>query len=228
VRWPRIAEPGVTLTDYGLAAENAVLAFLIWRRTRGDGPLRSWLVLLFGSAVAASTLGGTVHGFFAGSRPAVAHALWKATLLSIGVTAFATELVAARTMLADRARCMVGITAALKLAGYSATVLLRSQQYRLALMNGLVATVFMFAACIDLTRRARSRQAMLGLAGVALGFAAAGVQRSKIALHPRYLDHNALYHLIQGVTMLLIFLSARWLAGPGAGYLGGQRPGPVR
>lgn len=228
MRWPRIAEPGVALTDYGLAVENAVLAFLIWRRTRGDGALRAWLLLLFGSAVAASTLGGTVHGFFSGSRSSVAHALWKATLLSIGVTAFATERVAARTMLADRVRCTVGMAAALKLAGYSAAVLLLSQQYRLALMNGLVATVFVFAAFADLVRRARAHQAMLGLAGVTLGFVAAGVQRSKIALHPRYFDHNALYHLIQGVAMLLIFLGARWLVGRGAGYLGGQRPRPCR
>ena len=37
-------------------------------------------------------------------------------------------------------------------------------------------------------------------------FAAALVQRLKVAVHPEYFDHNALYHLIQGVAVLLIFV----------------------
>ncbi len=45
---------------------------------------------------------------------------------------------------------------------------------------------------------------------------AAGVQQLGIALHPVYFDHNALYHLIQAVAVLMLFLSARGIVRQGA------------
>jgi hypothetical protein len=40
---------------------------------------------------------------------------------------------------------------------------------------------------------------------------AALVQRVGLAPHPVYFNHNALYHLLQGVALLLFYLAARRL-----------------
>jgi hypothetical protein len=65
-------------------------------------------------------------------------------------------------------------------------------------------------------QRRRSDFLAAGIAGVALTFVAAAVQHGRIGLHPRYFNHNALYHLIQAFALLLIFLAARGLLKPAA------------
>ena len=40
-----------------------------------------------------------------------------------------------------------------------------------------------------------------GIIGLVLTFVAAGVQQAALGVHPRYFDHNALYHLIQGLAL---------------------------
>jgi hypothetical protein len=47
--------------------------------------------------------------------------------------------------------------------------------------------------------------------GLALTFVAAAVQQAHVTVHPR-LGHNALYHLIQGIALALVFTCARWIA----------------
>jgi hypothetical protein len=61
-------------------------------------------------------------------------------------------------------------------------------------------------------RRRRERAVLWGIAGLALSYGAAAVQQSETAMPALKLSHNALYHLIQAVALLLIFLAARTLA----------------
>ena len=52
---------------------------------------------------------------------------------------------------------------------------------------------------------------MLGLAASGMSAAAMVVQRRRIAIHPRYFDHNATFHTLQGLGYALLFPSARGL-----------------
>jgi hypothetical protein len=45
--------------------------------------------------------------------------------------------------------------------------------------------------------------------GLARNPAAEGTQRLGTALHPVCFDHNALYHLVQAVALLMLFAGAR-------------------
>jgi hypothetical protein len=54
-----------------------------------------------------------------------------------------------------------------------------------------------------------SRRSALSAASLGLTFVAAAVQQARVALHPRYFDHNALYHLIQAAGLYLVFRGAR-------------------
>ena len=43
--------------------------------------------------------------------------------------------------------------------------------------------------------------------GVILSFVAATIQYLEISIHPVYFNFNALYHVIQGISLAIIFLS---------------------
>ena len=60
--------------------------------------------------------------------------------------------------------------------------------------------------------RERSATALLAVAGLGLTLLAAAVQRLEIGLAPVGLSHNALYHAIQAVALLFIYLGAAPLA----------------
>src|SRR5258707_8455873 len=81
-----MTEPDVTLTDYGIALECAILAGLLYRCRSGRGDLRRPFVLFFASSALGALAGGTVHGFFLDDRSLAGAALWRAAPLAPRVT----------------------------------------------------------------------------------------------------------------------------------------------
>ena len=82
-------EPDVALTDYGLALECLLFAWLLSRRRAQNVALRRWFQLFFLALAAAAAAGGTLHGFLGDSSTVGYRALWKATLIAMGAVAFA-------------------------------------------------------------------------------------------------------------------------------------------
>jgi hypothetical protein len=204
-----ITEPDVTLTDYGLAIECAILAYLLWRRGDPKQPLRAWFILFFVSVGLASLLGGTVHGFFPEVEATGYRILWPATLLAIGVAALAGWGIGAWLQFPGPAAQRITSAAGLLLAGYAVLVVMVTQTFLAAIVFYLPAAAFLLMVLLLAYRRTRNRQALAGTIGLGLTFVASGVQQSGVGLHPVYFNHNALYHLIQAAALLLIFWSAR-------------------
>src|SRR5207247_9128361 len=66
-------------------------------------------------------------------------------------------------------------------------------------------------------RRRGEGPLLAGLMGLLLMIAGAIVQQLRIAVHPAYFNHNALFHLFQMAALLLVFAAGRHLAaGPPA------------
>src|SRR2546428_2799167 len=84
-----MTEPDVALTDYALALECTVFAYLLQRKEHA---------LFFASAAVASLAGGTVHGFFLDARTLGNAVLWRITLIAIGVTAASAWAIGARVL----------------------------------------------------------------------------------------------------------------------------------
>lgn len=202
-------EPAVTLTDYGLTLECAVFALLLFRVHRDGRGLRSWLVLFFASASAAPLLGGTVHGFFADEQTLGRALLWRASLLAIGVTALSGWQIGARLCFEPPIARWIGSAAALQLALYSAVVILWVQGFWIAVVDYLPAALFLLGSLLVAHRREALPGARLGAAGLALSLVAAVIQRLGLSPHPIHFNHNALYHVVQALAFLLIFLGAR-------------------
>lgn len=200
-----MTDPDVTLTDYGLAILCAAFVWRLWRDHRLGLPGR-WLRLFFAGVCLGALAGGTVHGFFALEGTPAHDVLWPATLLAIGLAAFAAWGLGARIVLGDGlARGLIGL-AGLAFVIYAAIVLSGYQEFQVAILDYLPATIFLLLAVLIADRRHPRTGFRLAAGGLALSFVAAALQQLRIGLHPVWFDHNALYHVIDAVALTLFFL----------------------
>jgi hypothetical protein len=205
-----LSEPDVALSDYGVAVESAMLAWLARRRS-ADPRLARPLAVFFGSVAVAAAAGGTVHGFWPDATGA-GRALWQLTLLALGVTTWAAWAVGARLSWPPRvARVLEAVAAGVAL-GYASLVLAGEDRFGLAIAHYLPATLFLLLAVVWAARRAGTRRAWLAVAGLGLMLVGAALQQRGVALHPVYLTHNTVYHLIQAGALLLLYAGSRELA----------------
>jgi hypothetical protein len=206
-----VTEPDVTLTDYGLFLECAAFAWFIARRPADPEARRSWIILFFAFTALAALFGGTVHGFFVGDADGIGRVLWKLSMLAIGATALAAWAVGGRLLLdRDGADRLVAVASGLA-AVYAAVILFVNDAFWVAIVGYLPAAAFLFAGFLRDAVRERASWARLGASGLALSFVAAALQQLRIAVHPVYFNHNALYHLIQAVALALVFMACRGL-----------------
>lgn len=207
-----LTEPAVALTDFALAIECAVFVLLLSRGDASDRTLRFWFVVFFASAGLASLLGGGVHGFFPDKGSDGRQILWQATLLAILVTGLAAWNIGAGLLLTERNASTVRRLAILQLVIFSFVVMFVRDEFFIAIIAYLPATLFLLFGLMAGYRRRRLPALRWGIAGLGLTFLAAAVQRLSIAIHPHYFDHNALYHVIQGAGLWMIFLGARCIS----------------
>ncbi|MBA3342587.1 MAG: hypothetical protein H0T48_12245 [Gemmatimonadaceae bacterium] len=204
-----MTEPAVTLTDYAIAIECAVFALALLRLDARDTAIRSWFVAFFASISAASLLGGTVHGFFAEASSTGRLVLWPATLLSILATSLAAWTIGAILHLDERRATLVRRLAIAQLLIFALVVLFVTSKFYVAIIAYLPSTLFLLFTLLAAYRRRPDAGVKWGVTGLALTLAAAALQQLGVGIHPVYFDHNALYHVIQGVALWMIFLAAR-------------------
>lgn len=204
-----MTEPDVALTDYAVALECAVLTWLLFRRAPARRELRRLFAIFFASTGIAALAGGTVHGFFLDDDSPAGVVLWRMALLALGLATFAAWSIGGRVSFAERTARVIQTLAGAACVAYAVVVLAVDQRFWIAIANYAPAVVFLGIAFLVAYRREPERPALAGFAGVVLTIAAAIVQRRRIALHPSYFNHNALYHLIQMAALVLIFMAGR-------------------
>ncbi len=211
-----IAEPDVTLTDWGLAVECAVLSRMI---ARDGGPrphalARPWLALFFASTAVAALLGGMVHGLFPGTT-AVGRLLWPTTILAIGVTAWAAWAAGGHLAFGPKVGRAIARLAGVGFVAYAVVAWRGGFAFAVAIAGYLPAAAFLLGVFAWRYRTSHDRRLLAGVAGIGLTFVAAAVQQARVSLSAAYFDYNALYHVIQAVALWLIYRgAARALAPP--------------
>ncbi|MCC6778681.1 MAG: hypothetical protein IT537_18980 [Hyphomicrobiales bacterium] len=204
-------EPDVTLTDFALALECG--AFAIWLARHHDTPA---FVTLFAASAVAALLGGISHGFLPDETAWAARATWIASLAAIGIAAFACWVAGADLILPPAGRRVVTWLAAILLVAYLATIVWVSSSFSVAIAGYAPAMTFLLIAFAIAWHRRPTAAHLAGVASMVLSFVAAAVQELRLGLHPVYFSHSALYHLIQAIAFLLLFLAARATRPPGA------------
>jgi len=185
-----IAEPATVITDYILGAVAAWASFQLFRNPERS---RRYWALAFAALAAGAFFGGTWHGFLRSDL------LWKATVLSVGVASFG--MLAGSGLAVTQGRLLL-ILATLKLAAYTAWMLLHDEFIYVVLDTGIALLV---VAALHLWKWNGPI-----LAGVGLSAIAGLVQASGFALHAHF-NHNDLYHVIQTLAVVLLYQGAKRL-----------------
>ncbi len=169
------------------------------------------MVLFFAAAAMASLVGGTLHGFFL-DETSLGYSIFSSlSLLAIGVTSLSGWVFGARLALTRDLTIWITRAAFLQLIVYTAVVLFVNDAFWVAIADYLPATLFLLVAFILVSRRYRSVRVSLGAWGLTLVFVGSVLQQFRIAIHPVYFNHNALYHVVQDVALALIFIGCRGL-----------------
>jgi hypothetical protein len=209
-----VSEPDVTLTDYGLALECAILAAFL-----GLTPtIRKWLRLagmcFFIFLGLSAVTGGTVHGFCPDEHSPGCRFLWKLTLLSSGLAAVSIWTLGAGLLADGRAARLVALAAIPQIAVYSALVIYVTQEFWIVFTIYLPAALLLLAGFCRTAWHLGRRSALVGASGMVLSFASSFLQFMRIGIDPVYFNHNALAHLVQAVAIALLFFGIRSLIGP--------------
>jgi hypothetical protein len=204
-----LTEPDVALTDYAVAIECFAFTWILFRAAAPRRALHRLFVVFFASVGIGALIGGTAHGFFPDEDGIAGALLWRLTLLALGVSTFAAWSIGGRLLFSERTARIVQTAAGFECAAYALVVLAVDQQFRIAIANYAPSVVFLGAAFLVRNWRTPHRAYMSGLLGVVLTIVAALVQQRQIAFSSLYLNHNAVYHLIQMAALGLIFLAGR-------------------
>jgi hypothetical protein len=163
----------------------------------------------FLSIAIAAVAGGTVHGFFLNESSLGNRILWPFTLVVVGLTAlFGVQIGAALQFPRSTAEYVNRGAAMISLA-YCAVVLFVRRDFRIAILDYVPALVFLGVAFFLAYHRRKMPILLIGFVGVCTMLFAAAAQQAKIGIHPVYFDHNALYHVLQGIALFMVFLAGR-------------------
>ncbi|MEE8388403.1 MAG: hypothetical protein V3R65_07500 [Acidiferrobacterales bacterium] len=205
----KLLEPDVTLTDFALAIECAVFVAILTTTGRWGLPYQTAFVFLFACNSMASFFGALVHGHYPDRHLGAGSFFWRGSLLTIGASTIAIWAIGAQLLFGTEVSGVITAAAIGAFLVYALLLLIRVPPFSWAVIFYLPAVFFMLAAFVISYSISGKQEMLYGLAGTILTLAAAIIQRSKIKLHPRYFNHNAIYHVVQAVALLMIFLAAQ-------------------
>jgi hypothetical protein len=201
-----ISEPMTLVTDYLLAILTGVLAYFLWRRSgeAGRSDTRAWLywwAAAYAATAVGGIAGGTVHGFQHALASQVVAGIWMVTLQSLVFAGFAvTCAIISVTRLSG---ALARVIAALAFGVYGVWVVAHP-----VFLSALIAySAALVALAVFALRDPMSASGRLLLGGIAVSVVAAGVQRSRISLHPHF-NHNDLFHVVQALAVWLLYRGA--------------------
>jgi hypothetical protein len=200
-----IHDPDVVLTDLGLAVLGAWLA---WRLARAPGSrtmARSGVLIM--AALASAALWGAVfHAFFpAGTSTPAGFAAWMPVALSIAVIGAALLALALRVATPGVPASARRFIAAAYAVVFALTVLLVDESYRTIVCFYAPVVVLFLVVAARQALRTRSAGWTLIAVSFAVSLLAAAVQQARVSLHPEHFDHNAVYHVLQAVALVLLY-----------------------
>ena len=207
-----VHDPDVAFTDLGLALLGGYLGWRLWRAPGPRMLLRIGAVLMGGLASAA-LWGAVFHAFFpSGTATLPGFLAWVPVALSIVVAASAMLELSLRLLLPRmplRARRAIVATYA---ASFTVVVFLVDESFSSIVYFYTPALILLLIAAGQQAIRSRDTGWTLIAIGLIMSAVAAVLQQARVAIHPVYFDHNAVYHVVQGIA--LVFLYIGWRRAP--------------
>lgn len=224
-----IHDPDVVFTDLGLALLAAYLGRRLWRGR--PGPLHQAGAVLLGGLASAAFWGAIFHAFLPGdTATAVGFIAWLPVALSIVVAAAAMVELALRLLVPRLPRGGRRAIVATYAVAFAGVVLLVDESFTSIVRFYLPALVLFLIGAGRQAIRTRSAGWSLIAAGLLMSAGAALLQQAGVSVHPEYFDHNAVYHVLQGVAIVILYFGFRGVLetaerGYAAGADSASRPG---
>lgn len=185
-------EADVTLTDFGLA----FLCFVLSAMLIGHGDVAPLFAGLYAALGVAAFLGALSHGWFWDRSRGIGRANWLATMLAIGGANLFLWLISARIFGLSES-WGAGIAFG-QFVLYAMLALFVTRSFLLSSGFSLPPTLALLAGFLWTGN-------WLGAAG--LGVALAGAVQQAAGVRGLGLTQNALYHVIQALAFVLVFLA---------------------
>jgi hypothetical protein len=220
-----IHDPDVVFTDLGLALLAAFFAWRLW--TGRTGVLPRLGAVLMAALASAAFWGAIFHAFFPGqTSTAPGYIAWMPVALSIGAAAATMVDLALRVIvpgLAPRSRRAI---VAVYAAGFAAVVFLVDESFTSIVLFYVPALVLFLLGARLQTIRTHDRGWRLITVGLLITVGAALLQQAKLAIHVEYFDHNAVYHVLQGIALAFLYVGFREVPESRSVYATGGNPAP--
>ena len=203
-----IHEPDVALTDVGLQCWAVTLGGDCGRG--GRGMLERHGAIIMAGLASAAFWGAIFHGFFpAHTATPPGFVIWMLVALSI--------VVVAATLIDLGLRILVpGLTPSLRSAivgiyafSFATVVVLVDESFTSIVRFYGPALVLVLIAAAGQAVRGGSAGWRLIAIGFAVSIGAALLQQAHVGLDPVYFNHNAVYHVLQGIALVLLYLGFR-------------------
>lgn len=203
-----IHEFDVAITDLLLFIETILFAYFLYRSQSTQIVLRRLLVLLFFALGMSSLIGALFHAFFpAKATTAEGFAVWMFVAASIGIAACSVWCINALIFKGQKFFKIVLPLVVIYMITFMYVVYFINYQFKTIIF--FYAPPMIVLALLSLVKFLRERNIswVVVFVGVTLSFVAAAIQYLQISIHPVYFNFNALYHVIQGISLAIIFLS---------------------
>lgn len=204
-----IHEPDVVVTDFVLAGLGAWFGWRLWTGRRRA--LSKADALLMAGLGSAAFWGAIFHGFFPSETATTAgFIMWIPVSLSIVVAAAAMLDMALRILLPGMAIGARRVLLTAYVAGFAAFVLLVDESFS-SIVRFYVPALLLFLAGAGLQAgRAASGWTWI-VAGLLVSVGAALMQQAGVSVDPEYFDHNAVYHVLQSIALVMLYRGFREL-----------------
>jgi hypothetical protein len=202
----RIHDPDVVYTDLALAVLGAYLAWRLIRRAPESAFARRG-VWLMGALASAAFWGAVFHAFFPENTATRAGYLaWVPVVLSIVVVSATLAALAVHLLMPAMSSGMRRVVVLVYALAFVAVTLLIDESYGTIVRFYAPALILFLVAAARRASAGLERGWWLLAAAIVVSMVAAVVQQARVVLHPVYFDHNALYHVVQGIALVMIYV----------------------
>lgn len=201
----RIYEVSVAVTDFILFLESGFFAWLLFRQGG-----RRLGIFLFSFLGISSFSGAVFHAFFPlKAESPGGFVVWIFTTAAIGLVAVTVLHIVGRLSGSNAASKIMRIATPVFFACYMYALLFIDYGYLMVIR--FYGPVILLLGAVAAVKYSTSRKAVLLylLAGIGLSVIAGVVQSLHVDIGIPYLDYNTLYHIIQGIGLVFLYLFFR-------------------
>jgi hypothetical protein len=199
-----IADPFVSLTDYGLALECTLIAILALR-SGGSRSLAILVALLFSTVGLAALLGGTVHGFLTDRASTSRVLAWRSTVSLLTCTGYLETIIGIRFLAGSRAAKMSAFVLAAPLIAYVIFVSRGHDDFLIAIVAYSAGLLVLAIASLATLRASAHAGPSWLLVGIAISVLASLVQQNIPHTSWSLSMRNAIYHSVEAVALWLMY-----------------------